>query len=117
MSISKSQAETDAQAAQDALEAASATNFITAADAQIQEAIDQGRFYVNCLTFDENVNPKTIFDYYTGLGYGVSFPDYPQSLALQPAQLFGEFWINFWTNNMVPQVNKYPLRMLISWNP
>lgn len=116
-SIPKSQAQTEAEAAQAALEATAAQLFIDAADAQIQEAIDQGKYFVNCLTHDENVDPKTIFDYYTNLGYGVSFPDYPQNLALQPAQLFGEFWINYWQNNLVPRVKKYPLRFLISWKP
>lgn len=117
MSITKDQAKTDAEAANTTLTSEADQRFIDAADAQIQEAIDQGLFYINCQTYDVKVNPKNIFEYYSGLGYGVSFPDYPTNLMLQPAQLFGEFWINFWSNSLVPTSLKTPVRFLISWNP
>jgi len=113
----KSQAEADAQAAHDDLVEAACDLFIENTDLAIEAAIDQGVFFVNTSAFDKNVDPKVIFDYYTNLGYGVSFPDYPQNLMLQPAQLFGEFWINYWQNNLVPAAQKYPLRFLISWKP
>lgn len=113
----KSQAQTDAQTAEDALVAAANQLFIDNTDVAIEAAIDQGEFFVNSAAYDHNVDPRAIFDYYTNLGYSVSFPDYPQNLALQPAQLFGEFWINYWNNNLVPNLKKYPIRFLISWKP
>lgn len=115
MSIPRSQAEIDAQTALDALTAAANARFIAAADIQITEAIAQGKFYVNCLTEDA-IDPKTVFQYYADLGYGVAFPDYPTNLSLQPAELFGPYWINFWSNGgFIPQNLKKPYRLIISW--
>lgn len=118
MSISRDQAQTDAQAANDTLTADANARFIAAADAQIQTAIDQGKFYVTSQTLDD-IDPRTVFQHYADLGYGVSFPDYPTNLALQPAELFGAYWINFWTNGgFIPSRLKKPYRMIISWkNP
>jgi hypothetical protein len=115
MSITRSQAEIDAQAAFDAATAAANARFIAAADIQIQIAIDDGKFYVSCTT-EDNIDPRTVFQYYADLGYGVSFPDYPTNLALQPAELFGAYWINFWVNGgFIPQNLKKPYRLIISW--
>lgn len=117
MSIPKSQAETEAQAAHDTIVSAANQRFIDAADTQIEEAIDLGKFWVNCHTFDLEVDFKMVFMHYADLGYGVSLPDYPSNQMLQPASLFGEFWINYWTNNLVPRDPKKPFRMIISWKP
>lgn len=115
MSITRSQAEIDAQTELDALTAAANARFIAAADIQIQDAIDQGKFYCSCETQDD-IDPKTIFQYYADLGYGVSFPDYPTNLALQPAELFGAYWINFWSNGgFIPRLLKKPYRLIIAW--
>lgn len=115
MSIPRSQAETDAQAAFDTATADANARFIAAADIQIQTAVDQGKFYCSCETRDD-IDPRTVFQYYADLGYGVSFPDYPTNLALQPAELFGAYWINFWTNGgFIPQNLKKPYRLIISW--
>lgn len=115
MSITRSQAEIDAQTALDALTAAANARFIAAADIQIQTAIDEGRFWANCETIDD-IDPKTIFEYYANLGYGVCFPDYPTNLALQPAELFGPYWVNFWTNGgFIPSRLKKPYRLIIAW--
>jgi hypothetical protein len=118
MSIPRSQAETDANVAQAAVIAAADARFIAAADIQIQDAINQGKFYATCVTTDD-IDPRTIFQYYANLGYGVSFPDYPTNLALQPAELFGAYWMNFWTNGgFIPQLLKKPYRLIIAWkNP
>lgn len=117
-SIPKSQAESESTTEHDALVAAANQRFIDDADAQIQEAIAQGKFFVNCTTFDANIDPKAIFDYYAALGYGVSFPDYSHhDLSQQPAQLFGAFWSNFWNNELVPAGMKLPLRIVIGWMP
>lgn len=115
MSIPRSTAQTEAQAANDALVLAANNRFIAAADQQITDAIARGAFFANCQTFDD-IDPKTIFQYYANLGYGVEFPDYPTNLALQPAELFGAYWMNFWTNGgFIPQNLKKPYRLIISW--
>lgn len=116
MSISKSTALTNAQANNDTLTAAANARFIAATDQQITDAIAQGFFYVTAWTTD-NINTLTVAQYYLNLGYGVSLPDYPQNLILQPAELFGEFWINFWTNGFIPSVMTKPYRFTISWKP
>lgn len=115
MSITRNQAEIDADAAKAIAVTAANNRFIAAADIQIQEAIDQGQFFVSCSTTDD-IDPQTVFQYYANLGYGVSFPDYPTNLALQPAELFGAYWINFWSNGgFLPRLLKKPYRLLISW--
>lgn len=115
MSIPRSTAETNAQIADDAIEAAANARFIAAADIQIAEAIAQGRFWVDCITTD-HIGIRTVFQYYANLGYGVSLPDYPTNLALQPAELFGAYWINFWSNGgFLPHLIKKPYRLLITW--
>lgn len=111
----RSQAQIDAQAAEDALVAAANARFILASDIQIAEAINQGKFFVNCIT-EDNISPRTVFQYYANLGYGVSLPDYPTNLSLQPAELFGAYWINFWSNGgFIPQNLKKPYRFIIAW--
>lgn len=115
MSITRSQAEIDADAAKAAITAAANTRFIAAADIQIQDAIDQGMFWCSSITTDD-IDPQTVFQHYADLGYGVSFPDYPTNLALQPAELFGAYWINFWSNGgFIPRLLKKPYRLIISW--
>jgi len=114
MSITKDQANTDATTAHDAIQAAANTNFYTLVDAQIQEAIAQGKFQVNCWT-TEDVDLSTAFQYYADLGYAVSFPDYPTNLDFQPAQMFGAFWEDFWANVIHTSQIKNPARMIIAW--
>ncbi len=115
MSIPKSQANTESTAAHDTIVAAANAKFIAAADVQIDEAIDRGVFWVNCQTFDLEVDPKTVFMHYADLGYKVELPDYPTNRMLQPAELFGEFWVNYWTNSLIPRDIKKPFRMIIRW--
>jgi len=111
----RSKAEIDATAVQTALTDAANARFIAAADIQIQDAIAAGQFFVNCETGDD-IDPRTVFQYYADLGYGVEFPDYPTNLALQPAELFGPYWQNFWSNGgFIPQRLKKPYRLIISW--
>lgn len=117
-SIPKSQAESDSTTEHDTLVAAANARFIADADVQIQEAIAQGKFWINCTTFEADLDPKAVFDYYAGLGYSVAFPDYSHhDLSQQPAQLFGAFWTNFWNNELVPKCLKVPLRIVIGWYP
>lgn len=117
MSVPKAQATAETEVTNQEIVDAANTRFIAAADQQITEAIAQGVFWVNCQTFDLNVDIKTVFMHYADLGYGVSLPDYPTNQMLQPAALFGEFWINYWTNKLMPRDVKKPFRMIISWKP
>lgn len=115
--IPRDQANTETDTAHQALVDAANARFIAAADVQIQEAIDQGKYWIQCITFEQDLDPKYIFDYYaTQEGYNVAFPDYSHhDLSQQPAQLFGEFWNNFWNNERVPRCLKTPLRIVIGW--
>lgn len=115
MSIPRTQTEIDAQAAHDALVAAANTKFIASVDLQIQEAVGLGMFWVNCITIND-IDPKTIFDYYSNLGYVVSFPDFPGNLTINPSGLFGVNWLTFWMNGgILPSLLKKPYRFIISW--
>lgn len=117
-SIPASTADTEAQAALTALQAADNATFILETDAAIVEMISQGKAQVSVSTFG-NVLAKTIVSYYVNLGYKVVLPDYPQSLEIQPAQLFGQFWVEFWdgtlSNTLGFNPSKNPVRLLISW--
>jgi hypothetical protein len=116
MTLPRTQAQTEAQTALDEVTAAANARFIAAADIQIQEAILQGEFWISATTTDD-IDPETVFRHYADLGYGVSFPDYPTNLSLQPAELFGAYWINFWSNGgFIPRLLKKPYRLLISWH-
>jgi hypothetical protein len=115
MSIPRSTAQTEAQTNHDADVAAANARFIAAVDQQITDAIALGFFYVNSLSADD-IDPMVVGQYYSDLGYIVSFPDFPQNLILQPAELFGEFWINFWTSGMqIPTNLTKPYRFIIAW--
>lgn len=114
MSLTKTQAELDAQAALDALVAADNALFIAAIDAQILEAIDLGHFYVSSTTWG-NVDAKTIFEYYVALGYFVYFPDFPQCQNWSPSNLFGPFWEAFWNHTLFPRTAKNPIRLIIAF--
>lgn len=116
MSIPKSTAESQAETALDAITLAANTRFIAAADLQITAAIAQGVFFINCWSTDD-ISVREVAQHYLDLGYGISMPDYPQNLIMQPAELFGEFWINFWSNGFIPSTMKKPYRILISWKP
>ena len=116
MSITKSQAEIDSDAALAAIYLAAKNRFIAAADAQIQQAIDQGLSFVNCTTSDD-VNPQDIFTYYTDLGYQVEFPDFARgSTPTAPPDDQNGFWISAWLNTgLTRQRLEKPYRFLIIW--
>ena len=115
-SITKTQAQTDADAAQAAIWAAANTKFIAEADIQIQQAIAQGLFFVNCQTSDD-VNPTDLFTYYTQLGYQFQFPGY--SVHSQPTadpDGMGGFFVSAWLNTgLTRQKLEKPYRFLIIW--
>lgn len=111
----KATANTDAQTALDAIQAAADQAFIDDAAAAILEAIDQGKFEVS-LTTGPDVNTKAIFDYFVALGYTVTYPG--QNMLAgnrqpQPAELFGEAWEEFWENGIPPA--KGPVRLTLFW--
>jgi hypothetical protein len=96
MSVPASTTNTNATAAQTALQDAANANFIAAADAAIADSASRGLYLVRVTLF-ENVNLQTIVTYYQDLGYLVSAP-LPPNIGEQPSQLFGEFWEAFWNN-------------------
>lgn len=119
-SIPATTAQSDSDAAKAALEAADNAIFIASVDQAIVEATDQGKYQVSATTWG-HVSPKTIVDYYINLGYTVALPDYPQTLEVVPAQLFGEFWVAFWNgtlrDTLFANPNLNPVRLLIAWVP
>lgn len=114
MSIPATTAITDSDAALLALVTADNTKFIADVDQQILDAIDLGKFEVSATTFGY-VNPHDIYVYYLNLGYMVTFPDLIHGQAFQPADLFGQFWIDYWNHTILPRGAKNPVRMLIFW--
>jgi hypothetical protein len=115
MSMPRDTTEASTNVIKDANTLAANAAFIAAADLQIQEAVARGVFWVSTQTASD-INPETVFKHYADLGYGVSFPDYPTNLSLQPAELFGSYWVNFWSNGgFIPSLLKKPYRLLISW--
>lgn len=114
-SIPKSQANTDSTTAQTAIMAAEDQNFIDSVDASILEATALGKFQVSATTW-ENVDVPTVYNYYVNLGYKVSFPDIFNMQQPQPAELFGEPWIDFWGNGIWTKLPEGPARLLISWS-
>lgn len=115
MSLTKAQAQSQSTAADEVLTNLENTRFIAAVDYQILDAIAQGKYFVNSNTWP-GVDPKEVCQTYIDLGYQVYFPDYPTSMAYQPAQLFGEFWDAFWAqNSYIPPSIKNPVRIIISW--
>lgn len=116
-SITKTQAQIDAEAAQDAIWAAANAKFIAEADIQIQQAIAQGLFFVNCQTSDD-VNPTDLFTYYTQLGYQFQFPGYSKySQPTAPPDEFRDgFYVSAWLNTgLTRQKLEKPYRFLIIW--
>lgn len=92
--------------------------FIKAADIAIADAVSRGLFLVR-LTLFEDVGLQYIVTYYQNLGYIVSAP-LPPNVGEQPAQLFGQFWVDYWENptfyftqSGLPMVTE----IYITWGP
>lgn len=91
--------------------------FISDAAEAIAQANALGKYFV-VLTTTKDCNILAIQTYFTGLGYHLFYLDLPNpSLAHQPAELFGQFWFCYWSNNCVPPYVRNPQRIRISWNP
>lgn len=114
-SIPASTAQTDSDAALAALKAADNANFIVDADKQITDAIALGKSEISATTFGD-CDILDIFNYYANLGYHIEFPDLIQGQKFQPADLFGEFWIEFWNNTLIPHNQMNPVRIIIRWD-
>jgi hypothetical protein len=123
MSMPASTALTNSTTNQTAIQTAADTSFISSVDAQINTAINLGQFEITAVT-NSNINISNIFNYYAGLGYYVSFPDYMQqngaqipSLFQQPTNFFGYNWIQYWQNYIGALSIKNPTRITIAWIP
>lgn len=114
MSQTRDQANSEAKAARSAIQIAADNQFIANVDLQIAEAIAQGNFRISAVT-SENVSLHIIFNYYADLGYFVSFPDYPANLNIQPVELFGQYWNDYWLHLLSLYPIRNPARINISW--
>jgi hypothetical protein len=114
MSETRDQANAAAQTSLTAIQLAANTQFIANVDAQIAEAITQGRFQISAVT-SLDVDLQTVFSHYVNLGYMVFFPDYPNNLNIQPVELFGQYWVDYWNHILSLFPLKNPARMTISW--
>lgn len=104
-----------------ALQTAADAKFIADVDAQIATAINLGSYVITAVT-NANVNITTIYNYYTGLGYHLEFPDYQQqngqalpSIIQQPQNFFGYNWVQYWLNAIGAFHIKNPARITVSW--
>lgn len=99
-------------AAQAAIFAAGNQKFIDDADARIADVIAQGHFRQSFYT-NTNVDMEDIINHYQDLGYDLNLPDCP-TMWDQPAQLFGQDWIDFWEGRRVCTC-KNPCMITIAW--
>lgn len=114
-SIPATTAENNTDIARAALVAADNAIFIADVDKQILDYIALGKKEISATTFGY-VHIKDIYNYYTALGYHVDFPDLRQGHKFQPADLFGQFWIEFWNHTLIPHHPRNPTRVLINWH-
>lgn len=116
MSIPKSTANSQATAADDAIVLAANTNYIATIDLNIAGAIARGEFETVTRVYDKNVDINTVAQHYIDLGYQVRFLGH--SPYGQPAVLFGEHWVDYWTGAIyIPKNIKRPIRMKLGWKP
>lgn len=121
MSIDRNTANAQSQAALNARLTAGDQAFIANVDAQIQTAIKLGYFQITALT-NLNVSLINVYNYYSGLGYNVAFPDYANqngamlpSIINQPSNFFGYNWVQYWLNAITLYNIQNPARMTIYW--
>jgi len=96
-----------------ALQVAANAKFIALTTDLINDAILRGVYQVSVTSF-ENCDLATIASTFAALGYVVTFPD-SILFNMQPAQLFGQAWFDYWRLNGVPPEIKNPARIIISW--
>lgn len=95
-----------------ALQNAANTYFIDQATTIIADFVAQGKYQVS-LDMGEYVDTHYIVQYFRDLGYGVDLPNL-NNLQVQPADLFGHFWVRFWNSyNIFPRGEGK--RITISW--
>jgi hypothetical protein len=113
----KSQANAASTATQTAIGTAAFNQFISDINQLIATAETQGLFQVN-INMAPNVDPEEVFNYFTGLGYTVSFVNTfnpANSPSNNPAQLFGQFLVDFFNNfNLSNPATVY--RVVVAWN-
>jgi hypothetical protein len=117
-SLSQAQAQSASAITRNAITTAQDQLFITSTDLAIKNQITNGFFKVTVQTF-QGVNIKTVFSYYTNLGYHVYLPNARNSPFFDPSQLVGYFWYEYWaTGGYPPGLQSNPVTMIISWkNP
>jgi hypothetical protein len=97
-----------------ALQAAANQAFINDAAVAIQQAIANGH-YICYLVTTKYCDTPSLLNYFVSLGYQVQFPDAPNFYNGQPAELFGEAYVAYWTYNLAPQGIPNPTRIGLSW--
>lgn len=114
---SSSEALAASNASQLSLQAYADSVFISETADAIANAVAQGLFSVVLTTF-QDCSISNIQAYLLHLGYTISYPDFgnPNLSPNNPAQLFGQAYVDFWANNKIinqPSIN--PARMKIEW--
>lgn len=111
-----STANADSLAQLTALQAAANALFIDQANTAIENAINEGKYWI-VLTSFQNCNLLDLQTYFVGLGYQVQYPDMlnPNLTPQNPAQLFGQDLVDFWDNGGQVQHLSNPLRIKLLW--
>ena len=122
MSITAKQATAIAIAQLAAKQDAANALFIHEMYNQIRTAHKLGKYSVTAHA-NKNTNITFLYLYFFHLGYRVYFPNYANEhagrwpgLDNQPSDLFGWFWIDYWTNEVRLFGIKSPTRITLSWN-
>jgi hypothetical protein len=109
-------AKTDSEADLTALKDAANQNFINDAIVAIAQANANGQFEV-FMTTHEYCDVRYLAKYFQNLGYSINFPEYPWTHGGQPAELFGQAYIDYWEFQLTYMVRdmKNPIRIGFGW--
>lgn len=99
------------------LQAVANTQFISQSAQAINNAIDQGLFFVVLTTF-LNCNIVNLFNYYRGLGYQVILPDVHYQVAGDnaPYSFYGVDYYHWLTHSYILGQLQNPTRLRLEWN-
>lgn len=111
-------AQTASSAQQTALTNAANQSFINQFIQAQNNAIALGKSEVYLTTF-EHCDITYLMNYFVGLGYYITFPEYAPVNGSQPGELFGPAWLAYWEEQLLPNNTKphNPTRMGIAWVP
>ena len=112
------EANTVSQANLTALKDAANQKFINDAVTMIANAQQLGQTQIYLTTFDY-CDIVYLMNYFIGLGYYITFPEYAPIEGSQPGELFGPSWIAYWESQLLPNntMPHNPTRMGIAWVP